>query len=178
MRLNRFSLCCTIGSLWAASAFATMQSEPPGVAARMGLKPGYWHTTIRITGITVIPQSGKVVPPNMEAELGKKIGSSLETDDCIGPAQNPRDDLILPGIRIAADCAYREVEVNRHRLNLIASCGSVSKGFKADIAVQAKHTDVAMEAEMETTAFSAGAGLSTKINLTTSSVYRGKCPAR
>jgi len=155
-----------------------MQSGPPNVVGQMGLKPGRWHTVIRITAATALPASGKVVPENIQTELRKKVGSSFETEDCIGSNQIPHSDLVLPGIKIASECTLGEVEADRRHLKLRASCGSLSDGFRADVDVEATHTDVAMTANAETSAFSKAAGFGTKINVTTSSTYAGECRSR
>jgi hypothetical protein len=141
----------------------------------MGLKPGRWRTTIRVIEATALPESGADVPERVKAGLRQQVGSSTETEDCIGSRRAPRGDLLLPGIKIGADCTFAGVSADKHSLKLKASCGSLSEGFQADVRVDASHTDVVMRARAETSAFSKAAGFRTKLIVTTSSTYAGQC---
>jgi len=178
MRRGYLSGCaCMAGVLWAASAFATLVPAPASIIRETGLKPGLWKTTARITSVTVVPLSGGTVSPEVEAKLREKVGTAFSSEDCIGSDPAPDGDLILPGVRISAGCALSDVTTDKSRLGLKVSCGSPAGGFKADMTVQATHTDVAMASDIETLAVSAGAGHSAKIRMATTSSYAGDCPA-
>jgi hypothetical protein len=104
------------------------------------------------------------------------IGSSMDTEDCIGSIRPPGSDLVLPGIKIEAACILGETEADGRILRIKGSCGSLAKGFKADMNIRATHSATTMAAEIESVAFSEGVGFSTRILVATNSKFVGQCP--
>ncbi|MCA0207523.1 MAG: DUF3617 family protein [Proteobacteria bacterium] len=159
------------------SAVAAMQPNSLDIVGEMGLKPGRWRTTIQIVDAAIVPTPGRPVPAGAAERLKQAIGSSMDTEDCIGSIRPPGSDLVLPGIKIEAACVLGEVEADQRILRIKGTCGSMAKGFKADMNVQAAHSATAMTANVESLAFSEGVGFSTRIVVTTNSKYMGQCPA-
>lgn len=167
---------CAAGVLSFPSALATPPLSAQAIVERMGLKLGRWDTTSEIVAIEMIAEDGKSPPADVQAKIREKIGTSFKSVDCVGPKASRAADLKLPGITISASCSFADVEVGKAHLQLTASCRSSDGGFKAETRIRTTHTDVAFAADVDTSAFSAGAGYTTKISMKTSSVYSGTCP--
>jgi hypothetical protein len=166
-----------LGASAVVSAVAAMQANSLDIVGEMGLKPGRWRTTIQIVDAAIVPTPGRPIPAGAEERLKQTIGSSMDTEDCIGSIRPSDSDLVLPGIKIEAACVLTEVEANERVLRIKGSCGSVARGFKADMNIQATHSATAMAADIESLAFSEGVGFSTRIAVTTNSKYMGQCQA-
>ncbi|MDH7971167.1 DUF3617 family protein [Sphingomonas sp. AR_OL41] len=174
-------LICLSGAVWlgATSAFAAPAMDAENVRRQVGLKVGQWHTTIRITGAEATPATpGGAVPDNVRSELQKKIGTPIETDDCMGTRGSANGDLILPGISIAADCTLSNVHATTSSLALDSVCGSASGGFEARTGVQATISDTTMNARVQATILSRDSGIITHLTISTSSKYVGDCRLR
>ncbi|AQR73952.1 DUF3617 family protein [Sphingomonas sp. LM7] len=175
MRKGWFLTCCLAAPLLIASALASPQAEPGKLVQQMGLKAGRWHTTGRIISGQILPATpGSTVPDELQDQLRKKLGTSFETEDCIG-SKRANGDLILPGIKIASDCLPIDAEARGHTLRLKSTCGDGADGFKVKTEVQASYQNTAMTARISVSAFSGGTGTMTKLELATSSKFVGTC---
>jgi hypothetical protein len=176
MSKRHLAISCAVVPLWIASALASPQTRPDNLAQKMGLKAGRWHTTIRIVSAQVLPATpADKVPPEVEAELRDRSRAPYQTDDCIGSRFASKSDLILPGIKIEADCVRTQPEVLKQSLRLKTTCGSLAKGFKVDTDVRATYQNSAMAARISVAAWSKNTRTITKLELTTSSRYVGAC---
>jgi hypothetical protein len=179
MRKSRLLICFgLVAPLWVVPALASSQSDFVDLIRKLSLKTGRWHTTLRIVDIQLSADgSGKEIPADVRAHIQKKIGTSSETDDCIGTGTTAKGELVLPGIGISPDCTISGTEAVAPNLHLIASCGSTASGFKADTSFNATYANTSMAGSLEASVFSAQAGFTTKVILTTSSNYAGECLA-
>lgn len=175
MRKGYFLTSCLVAPLWIVSALASPQTEPGKLVQQMGLKAGRWHTTGRITDAQLLPaKPGGRVSSELQAELRKKLGTSFETEDCIGTKLAPNGDLILPGIKIGSACPPVESEALGHRLRLKSACGN-DDGFKVETDIEASYQTTSMAAKIRVSALSGGTGTITKLELATSSKFIGPC---
>lgn len=171
---------CAAAGFWIGGAVAAMPSDFSTLVQQMGLKAGQWHTTIRVVAADISPLDPKgVVPPDAQTALRSRVGSSFETDDCIGTTGlTANGDLILPGVKISAGCSLNGTEGDRRRLTLRAACDDATGEFKAEVNGQATHGDTTMAAEIETSASSRKLGYATKLTISTTSNYVGECSLR
>ena len=150
---------------------------PASLVRAMGLRIGGWRTTLTLTRLTLDPH-----PPNAELSEGARsaaqraVGQSYRTEDCIGTLPARDGSLILPGITIADECTFSEVRASDGRLVLNASCGNASNGFAASVRVEAFYTATSMNAEVDSTVYSAaGGGIIARTRVSTESAYSGAC---
>jgi len=168
---------CAAAALCTSAALAATPADFATLVQLMGLKAGQWHSTVRVVAAEISPLDPKtVVPPDVQAAARSKVGSSFETDDCIGTTGlTGKGDLVLPAMKIAADCSLKGSEADRHSLTLRAVCGDATGDFRAEVHEQATHGDTAMTARIETSATARKAGYVTKLTLSTTSNYVGLC---
>jgi hypothetical protein len=121
---------------------------------------------------------GGEVPDSVRSELQRKIGTSFETDDCIGTSGGANGELILPGISIGGDCALSNVQATTRSLALNSVCGKASGGFQARTNVQAAISGATMNAKVQVSALSKELAVITNLTLSTSSKYVGNCRLR
>ncbi|PTS80867.1 hypothetical protein DBR17_10330 [Sphingomonas sp. HMWF008] len=163
----------------ATAALAAQTMTANDVMRNIGLKAGQWHTSIRVTGAEAASSSpGRELPERVRSELQKMIGTSVETDDCIGTSGGANGALILPGISIAGDCVLSDVHATTRDLALDSVCGKADDGFRARMKVKAILSDATMNATVQVSTRSEGVGVVTNLTLSTASKYVGSCRLR
>lgn len=180
MRKSHWWICLS-GAAWlgATSVFALPAMNANSVMRQVGLKVGQWHTTIRIIGAEAVPATpGGEAPDSVRSELQRKIGTSFETDDCIGTNAGANGELVLPGISIGGDCALSNVQATTSNLALDSVCGKASGGFQARTNVQATISGANMSSKVQVSTLSQELGVITNLTLSTSSKYVGNCRLR
>ena len=102
-------------------------------ARAVGMKPGGWHTQVKVTAIEVELPPG-VDPSAMEAvkaAMTLKVGSVQEQHECAGPTpQGPS----LPGILLSRDCSFSGMEAGDGHWAIKSSCNMGQGGTAATVA--------------------------------------------
>lgn len=157
-------------------ALAQASMDKADLVQAMGLKPGGWHTTFRITSADLVPlEQATDAMSNAQSKLREKIGFSTETDDCIGKGLDRDGNLILPGINIGATCTFNRIDARDGRLNLSASCDDVAAGFEAEMDIQATYSGATMTTGIETRTSSKQAGYLITMTMEMTSRHDGVC---
>lgn len=157
-------------------ALAQASVDKDDLVQAMGLKPGRWHTTFRVTSADLVPlEQATDALSNARSKLREKIGFSTETEDCIGKGPDRDGNLILPGINIGATCAFNRIDARDGRLNLSANCGDAAGGFGADLDIQATYSSATMTTEIESRTSSKKGGYLITMTMEMTSRHDGLC---
>ncbi|MGH6614623.1 hypothetical protein [Sphingomonas sp.] len=170
-------LGCACLTLFALSISVSRAENPVSVPAdkviaAMGLKQGRWHTVLKWEDLTIKATDPAAAPPAGAAEMQKKIGTTFETDDCIGSSLAANGDLILPGIGIGGDC-LNTIQIGGGHISLLSSCGTPQRGYKAVVNFNGSHTPTMMTGVADVNASVRGVDTTTKLSLVAS--YAGDC---
>ena len=147
--------------------------QKSALVEKMGLRLGQWHTTLKYEdAIPSAVDPVTTVPEAMASELRAKIGTSFETDDCLGYLLPANGALILPGISIA-DCDFPDMAAGGGAMRLFASCGADGRGVRSTMDIKASYTPLTMKSSIAIDSVSNGVRL--RIKLTSVSSYSGAC---
>lgn len=170
-----------------AAAFSVLLAVAGGAAATtagydsieafaraIGMKPGGWHTSLKVKAVRVEPRPGgnPAAAAAVKARLESAATRGDEMDDCVHePAVGKAS---LPGILLEKGCSFSRMEVAEGRWAVTSQCKigegavvkTVGEGSYAPDLVTGRHV----------VDFSS-ADLSSHIELETVTRFTGECPA-
>lgn len=99
-------------------------------ARAIGMKPGGWHTSFKVTSVEVDlpPGTDPALLEPVKAAMPLKAGSVQEQHECAGPiGQSPS----LPGILISKECSFSRMESGDGRWAITSTCPNMPGGGTA-----------------------------------------------
>jgi len=163
------ALACAPIPLLAADA----PLQPKDLRRTMGLKLGYWRSTMTITEASAEPSPGAdpAVAQNAQQGLREQIGKARSVDECLWDRP---DAIALPAFHLDNGCTVTRLEAANGNLRLAASCGTASGGFHVASNLSGSYTPktVSMVTDIDTVTGPVRVLLKAKIE----GRYVGACP--
>lgn len=90
-------------------------------ARAIAMKPGGWHTSVKVTSIEVElpPGTDPALLEKVKEAMPLKVGSVQEQHECVGPASR---GLSLPGILLSTECSFSGMESGDGRWAIKSNC--------------------------------------------------------
>ncbi|HEX8642368.1 MAG TPA: DUF3617 family protein [Allosphingosinicella sp.] len=144
----------------------------------LGLAPGLWRTTIIVETMELEPLPGRPpVPAAALAAARSRIGTPMDSDDCIAPRTRAEDDLFMPGVRIGLGCPIEIVEAAAGRLRYRARCDD-GEGFVAETSGEASYAARSIEGRHRLDGTMPGPGIRMRSTMRAVSRHDGQCAPR
>ncbi len=90
-------------------------------ARAIAMKPGGWHTSVRVTSIEVDlpPGTNPALLEKVKDAMPLKVGSVHEQHECVGSASQ---GLSLPGILLSRECSFSGMETGDGQWAIKSNC--------------------------------------------------------
>lgn len=158
------------GAAAATAGYETIEA----FARAIGMKPGGWHTSLKVTAVRVEPRPGgdPMAVAAVKARLEAAMMRGDEADDCVRePAVGKAS---LPGILLEKGCSFSRLEAAEGRWALTSQC-EVGKDAVVSTAAEGSYAPDRVTGR-HVVDFSS-ADLFSHIELETVTRFTGECPA-
>jgi hypothetical protein len=148
--------------------------QPKDLRRTMGLKLGFWRSTMTITEASAqaTPGADPTVAASAQQGLREQVGKMTTVEECLWDRP---DAIALPAFHLDAGCTVTRLQAANGHLGLAGSCGDASKGFHVDTTMSGTYTPdtLSIMTDIDTATGPVRLLIKAKIE----SRYVGACPA-
>lgn len=157
---------------------ATAAAAPPTFASleefarAIGMKPGGWHLSLKVTAteVELPPGTDPAIAAGLKAALTSTVGSVQERDECAGMTpEGPK----MPGILIGGGCSFSRIEGGDGRWALESTCPQEGPEASATISAQGTYGAETVTASQDVAV--AHNGVVVRVKSDIAGRYTGEC---